>query len=604
LGEQAEATLRAQAIDRAVQETPREIERPHGCRCGADEVQGQRVARRVRRHAGDAGNHLGPSLDRIRAGLNREQGGIILRDGESLCRRDYEIAGLLSGISPPATHRYGDERFQRHGRCGLAGHLVGDRGEGRDSLPTGPAVLIERLEPQGQPHPLLAAQRERLRLAELSQREVGAPELELDLGGAQEQASAIGCGIAQLRRPLERRRGGRRRATQQGPVGDVFEISRHLLVALCQRCCLVPHAAIRTRRIRSGQRPVAHLPLRGRGGVVNRSANQGVAKSQRPSVARDESGGFRRSDVIEGDRAVVGQRSRREDLTHTCAAVERGDQKQRAGRERKLGHTPDEGTLEPLGDRQRGGGRPGGVGVGFERARELYQRQRVALSLVEQPAPDLERQPGGGRGQQGVRARAVQRVKPHFGQTGPVEMPNRAVACRQQDDDRLGPHPSRDEGKDIAGGDVEPVSVVDHEQQRGARRPVGEYVECGKSDGEDVRCRPVADTESHRQGHAPALGKGIQLSNQRAQEPVQAGKRHPPLERRPGDAQHRHPDPVRPSPGVLEQGRLADAGLAANQERSTPSADVFEAFADQRQLARASEQPRRLGPRSKLWFMG
>ena len=83
----------------------------------------------------------------------------------------------------------------------------------------------------------------------------------------------------------------------------------------------------------------------------------------------------------------------------------------------------------------------------------------------------------------------------------------------------------------------------------------------------------------------------------RAQEPLQAGERHLRLEWRPGRAEHQNTELICASVGLGQQGRLADTGLAPNQERSAMSAEVFEEVAQQRELALATKQLRSLGSR-------
>jgi hypothetical protein len=136
------------------------------------------------------------------------------------------------------------------------------------------------------------------------------------------------------------------------------------------------------------------------------------------------------------------------------------------------------------------------------------------------------------------------------------------------------------------------VSILGDEQERRLSCPVCQRVQRRERDQEDVRCRTVARTKGDREGLPLALREPADLVRQWAQESLQAGKRHLRLEGRAGGAEHGHTELVRASPGLAEQGRLADCRLAPNQERSTASADVLEEVADQRKLTLASEELR------------
>jgi hypothetical protein len=135
--------------------------------------------------------------------------------------------------------------------------------------------------------------------------------------------------------------------------------------------------------------------------------------------------------------------------------------------------------------------------------------------------------------------------------------------------DRFELHASSDETEYVGASGVEPVGVLDDDEERRLARSLRKQLQGRQRDQEDVGRAPLDHPE--RGGERIPLGrwKRADLREQGVQEPVQAGKRHPRFERRAGGAEHRHAERFGPFRGLVEQGRLSDAGMDVRQ-RAAP----------------------------------
>ena len=194
---------------------------------------------------------------------------------------------------------------------------------------------------------------------------------------------------------------------------------------------------------------------------------------------------------------------RLEDLAHGVAVAERGDQQDEAGGIGQIGYASGERALEALGQRQAAGHRRLVLGLGGDR-RQLEQRQRVAGGLTQHAVACGERKVRGRCVEQRRRRRVVEAGKPVLRQPRVGERRGVAVTRGGQQDDRVGLDSPSDEREHVRGRGVEPVRVLDDEQQRGIVGDVRDEVERGHRDPEVLGRRPRASARTRRR--APPAG--------------------------------------------------------------------------------------------------
>jgi hypothetical protein len=103
-----------------------------------------------------------------------------------------------------------------------------------------------------------------------------------------------------------------------------------------------------------------------------------------------------------------------------------------------------------------------------DRGGELQQRKRVALRFVGDVAPDAGRKVGELVAQQLHRVGLQKRGDVELRQAGAFEESAGSRPGRPEQPDPASPEPPADEPDDRAGGTVQPVHVVDDDEQRGA----------------------------------------------------------------------------------------------------------------------------------------
>ena len=194
---------------------------------------------------------------------------------------------------------------------------------------------------------------------------------------------------------------------------------------------------------------------------------------------------------------------------------------------------------------------------GCQRAGQLDHRQRVAACQVGQPLGDgplqrCRRQRQLGRvvlverlQLDGIEALAVE---------GAVARPHR---CEHRHG--LGMQPACDEGDHLGGRPVEPVRIVDRDQDGRALRRCGHQPERGNAHGQRLRADGRPQRERALEGGALHVGQGGDIAGDWAQQVGQGGERELALRFEAARAQHRHA--AGRGRRVLEQCALADARL-------------------------------------------
>ncbi len=151
-----------------------------------------------------------------------------------------------------------------------------------------------------------------------------------------------------------------------------------------------------------------------------------------------------------------------------------------------------------------------------------------------------------------------------------LELARRLVADPEQQHDALGPQPARGEPERVRGLVVEPRRVVEHGEQRLLLGGVGQQGEHADADQEGVRVALVREAEGAAEGARLGLGEGVDPVLERPQELVQRSVGQLGLVLDAGRPQHG--EAGRRRRRVLEQRGLADAGFAAQDERTTGTA--------------------------------
>jgi hypothetical protein len=135
------------------------------------------------------------------------------------------------------------------------------------------------------------------------------------------------------------------------------------------------------------------------------------------------------------------------------------------------------------------------------------------------------------------------------------------------------------------------LGVVDQAQQRLLGPDLGQQAQRGEGDEEAVGSRTEGQAERDAEGGLLRLGKLREAAEQRRAELVQCRERQLHLGLDSGDAGD--PEPRRLPSAVLQDGRLADAGLAANDEdRALASPDILQQPIEHLTLVGSAEQDR------------
>jgi hypothetical protein len=163
-------------------------------------------------------------------------------------------------------------------------------------------------------------------------------------------------------------------------------------------------------------------------------------------------------------------------------------------------------------------------------------------------------------------------LEPEFGQLRLVDPRRRPVTDREQHDDRLELQPAGHERQDVAGGDVQPLGVVDYQQERRGGRHLRQQVERGQRDQEEVWRGRLAQTEGGLYRRSLGSREPVERAENGSQQPVQAGESDVRFGLKTRGHQRGQTLIDRAAAGRLEQRRLADTRITADHERAAPVA--------------------------------
>jgi hypothetical protein len=241
-----------------------------------------------------------------------------------------------------------------------------------------------------------------------------------------------------------------------------------------------------------------------------------------------------------------------------------GEQKQQPG----LGGQPVGAPQVTLLDAAAGEPEPAGQAHRRPVVRQFPQRERVAAGLGQDRLPHIGVEwPRCHRGQQRPRLGLGQAGEPQLGQPGEV---TDGVAGRfpESEDDHhgLGDQPPGHEREDPRRRLVEPLRVVDDTDQRLAVGGLGQQGEHRQPDEERLRRRASHQAEHDLKRLAARRRQPVQVGEQRPAELMEGGVRQLALRLGPGHPQHGQITGRRRH--VVQQRRLADAGLAEQEQRT------------------------------------
>jgi hypothetical protein len=148
--------------------------------------------------------------------------------------------------------------------------------------------------------------------------------------------------------------------------------------------------------------------------------------------------------------------------------------------------------------------------LGFGGTRQFEEREGVAAGNLQKALAAFRHQSWSMGIEKVGRVRRLEAFEPKLGETRIVQAAAVPVADREQHGDRLHVDASSNEGQHLAGVRIEPMRVLDDEQQRRVRCCIRKEVQRGQRDQEEVRRRPVAVPagQSKRGGERCSLRTG------------------------------------------------------------------------------------------------
>ena len=279
---------------------------------------------------------------------------------------------------------------------------------------------------------------------------------------------------------------------------------------------------------------------------------------------------------------------RAEHRLELVAVGNRGGEQRRQRRGGQLVEPPPQRALDPRADRHVIADRPGPQPRRL--ARELDQRERVAAGgRVQPPGRVRGDRPRGVCLEQRARRLGGQAGQDQLVEPGTVDRGRLARAHGQQHDDRVGEQAPRGEHQRRRRGPVDPLHVVREHDDGPLLREGRQQAERRRAD--EMRLRGGGGREAERGLERRALraGQALELAQHRAQQLVQPGEGDLDLRLDAAHAQHR--DRARRVGGVLEQRRLADPRVAAqDQDPARALAGPRHQRVDAPALGRAPEQ--------------
>ena len=325
----------------------------------------------------------------------------------------------------------------------------------------------------------------------------------------------------------------------------------------------MPRPAVRVEALgeRRGERRVRLAALVRRRRSVGRRARERVAEREQLERDRDEAGALGGASAPRSSPSAVAAAPSTPRSPESSAAASASARRAAPGsasiaaRERALDARLDPERALAGRDRHVGGCR-----------RQLDQRQRVAERRLEQAIRGAGRQRAAGVLLEHRRGRlAVQPLELERGQERVRRRGRLAGAHREQRRDRVGEQPPGGEQDRGERRLVDPVGVVDRDQQRLLLGVGGEQAQRRRADQEAVALDAGRERRARRAARRPAAA-GCRRARRAPAAAARAARRtgSPPRTATPRARSTRHALGARD--GVLEQRGLADPGLAGDDQ--------------------------------------
>ena len=314
-----------------------------------------------------------------------------------------------------------------------------------------------------------------------------------------------------------------------------------------------------------GQTLVGRAPLGVRGALDHHRLENRVPEPQLADavIDHDEMVAFGRPELLESSGAA-----RCRQHPEVAASVQRGEQEQAT---RRLREPPDPRLVQrsqlPARSRRRGG--VVAVALAAGRCGELQQGQRIAFRLLDDAPQEAGRQVDEPARQQLHRLRVGEWRDRELRQSGALEEPADTRPDRTEEPDPAAAQPPADEPHHGTARTIQPVKVVDDDEQRAARRRLTEQRQRCTQHREAVRCRAGTDAERNLEHTATGPWDAPQIVGQRIDELVEAGEADVRLVLH--SAAMDHADTVHRGHlrRRVQQCRLAHSRLARQHERRT-----------------------------------
>jgi hypothetical protein len=561
----AEPSLRAQPVYCRRQEVVAQVESADHERGWAEKPSSVGVdplglggGPQARQHPGRVTQRVGICVDReyariLGVGVAQPTGGV-----------NQDLSRFRARVNPPRAR--GDEPEEIDMQVVIArrpGSLRGgyQRGE--------PPDVAERPRQRGlfNPRDSRAVQLPEVKLVHLPQQRhhhIGSPDLDGDPGSG-EQAPAAARRFPEFGGAPHRGYCDRARAPLSRPRACRFEVGRDVLMLTGEQGRTVPCTPVLILQdIRQGF--MGAPPVRQACALRDSRADERMSEAERVKVDVDNAGIGRRLSGVEIQGCPGDGAGRLEDLAYGVVVAQRGDQQHKARGVGQVRYAGREGTLEALGQRQAARHRLIVLGLAGRRW-QLEERERIAGGLAEDAAARGKREAWGHCVEQSRGGRVVEAGKPVLRQPRIGECRGVPVTRAGQQQNRVGLNPPGNKGEYVCSGGVEPVSVLDDQQQRGVGSDLRDEVERGHRNPVMLRCDFACQAERGIEG---GTLDGRQLDRALAYGPehlVQPGKWQMRFGLHASCSQHGHSPVACSTRGLRQQPRLADARLAAKHER-------------------------------------
>jgi hypothetical protein len=161
---------------------------------------------------------------------------------------------------------------------------------------------------------------------------------------------------------------------------------------------------------------------------------------------------------------------------------------------------------------------------------------------------------------------------------------------REEQRHRVRTEPSSDESENLVREAIEPLRVIDHDEDRSIRGRVGQQRQCRKADQERILRGPLGEPERGLEGGPLWWRQLPDLTEEGPEQLVESGERQMRLGPHSGDPKDAHAAGPCRLDARLEERRLSDPGIASEQQHTAVAGRRGDKFADRRELQVTPDQ--------------